>query len=315
MTKILVASQMPEIVNREFASRAPAFDFCQIPEGRITTVPTGAKVLIPVPIHELAQCPDYPQPVGWPFDLRWMHAVSTGVDSYPDWMFHLSRASFSPGTSAISLAEYSLAAILAVAKHLPNLWIVSPDQWQRRTVDLIDGASLGIVGFGSIGEALATRAMALGMTVRCVRRSDKPMIPGVVRAQDVAEIFRMSDHVVLAASASEETCGMINAAVLTQAKPGLHLINVARGTLIDNAALLNALDSGQLSFATLDVTDPEPLPAGHPFYTHPRVRISPHTASITPRLIDDLAVMVAAEGERFIAGQEPFNPVVTGSAS
>jgi phosphoglycerate dehydrogenase-like enzyme len=93
--------------------------------------------------------------------------------------------------------------------------------------------------------------------------------------------------------------------VLASAKKGLHLINIGRGSLIDQPALLAALDAGQLARATLDVTDPEPLPAGHPLYSHDKVRISPHTSAISSYIREALVAKVARNLARFQAGQDP----------
>jgi phosphoglycerate dehydrogenase-like enzyme len=113
----------------------------------------------------------------------------------------------------------------------------------------------------------------------------------------------------LAAPATAQTEGMVNRALLAHAKPGLHLINIARGSLVDDAALLEALDAGRLSLASLDVTHPEPLPAGHPFYGHPRIRLSPHTSVHTAQTRINLAAKFAENLQRFRAGA-PLENVV-----
>ncbi len=101
--------------------------------------------------------------------------------------------------------------------------------------------------------------------------------------------MREADHLVLAAPATDATRHIVNRELLAEAKPGLHVINIARGSLIDNDALLDALANGRLGGASLDVTEPEPLPAGHPFYRHPRIRLSPHTSAIGPHNTAELA--------------------------
>jgi phosphoglycerate dehydrogenase-like enzyme len=165
----------------------------------------------------------------------------------------------------------------------------------------VAGTTLGIIGFGSIAEALAPRAQALGMTVIATRRTEAPFaVPGVTRV-DTDTLFATADHVVLAAPLTPETRHLVDTRRLALAKPGQHLINIARGGLIDDAALLASLDRGHIT-ATLDVTEPEPLPAGHPFYTHPRVRLSPHTSVATPGTRAALAQRFSENLDRYRAG-------------
>jgi phosphoglycerate dehydrogenase-like enzyme len=95
--------------------------------------------------------------------------------------------------------------------------------------------------------------------------------------------------------------------VLGSAKPGLHLINIARGGLLDQEALLEALDNGQVGLASLDVTEPEPLPDGHPLYTHPRVRLSPHTSAISTNSRNEIADTFLANLEKYVAGSKLAN--------
>jgi phosphoglycerate dehydrogenase-like enzyme len=214
------------------------------------------------------------------------------------------------GSSAVALAEFALASILAAAKRFPDIWIKHAEQWTPTPLSLISGTTLGLVGFGAIGEALAPRAQALGLNVLAVRRSDAAIpVPGVARVASLEELFARCDHVVLAAPATAETEQMINRAVLSHAKRGLHLINVARGALIDDDALLQALDEGQVSWASLDVTHPEPLPAGHRYYSHPRVRLSPHTSVHTPDTRNNLAVRFAENLARFRQGAPLANVI------
>ena len=121
------------------------------------------------------------------------------------------------------------------------------------------------------------------MRVLALSRPGQPIaeVPGVERADDLRQLFAGSDHLVLAAPLTPATRGLIDRQVLSDARPGLHLINIARGGLLDQQALLEALDSGLIGRASLDVTDPEPLPLGHPLYDHPRVFLSPHTSAIS----------------------------------
>lgn len=295
-----VATQLAEPFQGLFAAQAPDVDFLSIPRGAPALLPDDAPVLVAAPFNGPGQLAA-PRPPGWPWGLKWVQLISVGIDFYPAWLFDGPVVTSVRGTSAIALAEFSLAAMLAHAKQLPDLWIRDAAAWQQRPLGSLAGATLGIFGFGAIGAALASRAQALGMTVMATRASAVPLPPGVERV-DVDALFQRSDHLVLAAPLTPTTHRIVNARRLAQARPGLHLVNVARGGLVDQAALLAALDAGQIAAATLDVTDPEPLPAGHPLYAHPKVRISPHTAVSTPQTRQAVAARFADNLARFRRG-------------
>ena len=310
MSRLLVASQLNETFNASLSEHAAGVEIVPVPMGPPTSLPRAAEVFVAAPFRKAGgELPVRP-PAGWPFDLKWIQLVSVGIDFYPEWLFDGPVVTSARGSSAVALAEFALAAMLGAAKRFPDIWIDSAERWAPTPLSLIAGTTLGLVGFGAIGEALAPRAQALGLEVVAVRRSDAPIpTPGVRRVADLAELFRVSDHVVLAAPATLETYQFINRGVLAHAKPGLHLINVARGALIDDAALLEALADGRVSLASLDVTYPEPLPTDHPFYGHPRVRLSPHTSVHTPDTRRNLAARFAANLDRFRQGQ-PLTDVI-----
>jgi phosphoglycerate dehydrogenase-like enzyme len=127
------------------------------------------------------------------------------------------------------------------------------------------------------------------MRVRaCRRRPEAPGVAGVDMAGSVAELAASCDHLVLAAPATPATRHLVGAAVLARARPGLHLVNVARGALVDHDALRAALEDGRVAMASLDAVEPEPLPDGHWLYAHPRVRLSPHVSWSAPGAADAL---------------------------
>jgi phosphoglycerate dehydrogenase-like enzyme len=310
MSRLLVASQLNEAFNASLAAHAPDVEIVPIPYGPPAILPPSAEVFVAAPFRKAGGSLPVRPPEGWPFDLRWVQLVSVGIDFYPDWLFGGPVVTSARGSSAVALAEFALAAILGAAKRLPHIWIDHPDRWAATPLALVEGTTLGLVGFGAIGEALAPRAQALGMTVIAVRRSDTPIpTPGVRRVESLGALFAESDHVVLAAPATAETERFIDAKVLSHAKPGLHLVNVARGALIDDEALLQALSFGRLSQASLDVTHPEPLPAGHPFYSHPQIRLSPHTSVHTPDTRRNLAARFAENLDRYRRGA-PLTDVI-----
>jgi phosphoglycerate dehydrogenase-like enzyme len=139
------------------------------------------------------------------------------------------------------------------------------------------------VGIGAIGAATAKRALAFDMQILAYRRTRSPSpLPNVDLVSGLDELLGASDHIVVAAPATPATYHLFDANAFARMKRGAHLINVSRGALVDQDALLKALDDESLAMATLDVTDPEPLPAGHPLYAHPRVRVSPMSAGAPP---------------------------------
>jgi phosphoglycerate dehydrogenase-like enzyme len=136
---------------------------------------------------------------------------------------------------------------------------------------------------------VAKRALAFDLRVRALRRRKLwSPVPGVELAASLPELVADADHLVLAVPATGATRHIVDAPLLARVKPGLHLVNVARGSLVDQDALRAALDDGRVARASLDVCDPEPLPAGHWLYTHPKVHLSPHVSWAGPGAFEAL---------------------------
>ncbi len=220
--------------------------------------------------------------------VRWVHAIGTGVDAFPLQILGDRVLTCSRGINAVNVAEWTMTMLLAFEKQLPAQWVQEPPaQWGTANLGGLAAKTLAIVGFGTIGQAIATRALAFDMTVRASRRRSAPSeIPGVDMVADPLALVSDADHVVLAAPATPATRCLANAAFFAAMKPGAHFVNVARASLVDEPALRDALDRSALTLASIDVSDPEPLPAGHWFYGHPRVRFSPHVSWSGPALWD-----------------------------
>jgi phosphoglycerate dehydrogenase-like enzyme len=187
-----------------------------------------------------------------------------------------------PLAPMVSTAEHTLALIFAVTKHLPH-HIARARQGLKgepvgRALEL-DGSVLGLVGLGRIGTRVAVAANAIGMRVIAAdpALAESP-VPGV-ELVDLDELLTTADVISLHAPALPSTTRMINADTLARTRRGTYLVNCSRGALIDHEALLAAVDAGHLAGAGLDVTDPEPLPEGHPLLDRPNVVITPHIAS------------------------------------
>ncbi len=219
--------------------------------------------------------------------VRWVHAYGTGVNEFPYEALGDRVLTCSRGASAVPIAEFVLAAMLAHEKDFPATWIREAADWRIRGLGGLHGKQLGLVGVGGIGQAVATRALAFGMRVRALRRSDAASpVPGVEIVHELSELLAGADHVVLAAPVTKETRGLIDRRALAHLEPGAHLVNVARGELVDQGALREALDEGRVARASLDVAHPEPLPKGHWLYSHPNVRLSPHISWSMPGALD-----------------------------
>ncbi|HZO08158.1 MAG TPA: NAD(P)-dependent oxidoreductase [Myxococcota bacterium] len=237
--------------------------------------------------------------------VRWIHTIGTGVDRFPLDVVGDRILTCSRGASAIPIAEWVLAMLLAFAKQLPESWIDEPvARWNQADLGGLAGRTLGLLGLGGIATAVATRALAFEMRVLALRRSPGPSgIPGVEIARDLRELLGASDHLVIAASSTAETRHLIGREAFAAARPGLHLVNIARGAIVDQEALREALDSGRVARASLDVCDPEPLPAGHWLYAHPRVRLSPHISWSAPEAMPRLFETFRENLRRYRAGE------------
>src|SRR5262245_16668707 len=244
--------------------------------------------------------------------VRWVHAIGTGIDAFPLSVLGDQILTCSRGGSAVPIAEWVLAVMLAFEKRLPQAWIHAPpdDGWSRGERGGLHGRNLGLVGLGAIGTAVAQRALPFGMHVRACRRTPAPSpVAGVDVVRSLPELVAASDHVVIAAPATPATRGVFDRELFAAMRPGAHLVNVARGALIDQEALRAALDDGRVALASLDAVDPEPLPPGHWMYTHPGVRLSPHVSWQMPGAVDVLIEPFIDNLRRYRAG-EPLTGMV-----
>jgi phosphoglycerate dehydrogenase-like enzyme len=237
-------------------------------------LPTGADVLLTTPSGWAGA----PRTAPGTFDnIKLVQTDSVGIDQYPDWLLHAPYVANARGSNAAPLAEYVMTAILSLEKKFNEARITSAEEWRFVPLGQVEDRTLGLAGFGAVGHEVARRARAFGMRIAAFKRTpweDQP--EDVLIVDSIGELAAVSDHLVLACPLTSETRNLINARVLASARRGLHIINVARGGLIDDRALLQALDSGIVQRASLDVTEPEPLPAGHPFYSYPGIRLTPH---------------------------------------
>jgi phosphoglycerate dehydrogenase-like enzyme len=209
--------------------------------------------------------------------VRWIHSRSAGLDEllFPELAGSPVVLTNARGVFSEILGEFAIAAVLFFAKGLRRM-VRSQEAgvWDQFDTVEVSGQTMGVIGLGDIGKAAARRAEAMGMRVMGLRRVDGPD-----RKRD---LLAQSDYVVLSTPLTPETRGIIGAAELRAMKLEAVLINLGRGPLVDEAALLAALRERRIGGAALDVFNEEPLPAGHPFYTLDNVLLSPHSADHTP---------------------------------
>ena len=254
--------------------------------------------------------------------VRWVHSTAAGVGHllFPELVDSPIVVTNARGAHARSMAEHVLGLMLSFTRRLH----VSRDmQGARRWTQAelvrseppfaeLHGATLGIVGFGHIGRAVGAAARAFGMRVIALRRHPEPE-PGPAHEQwgveRLGELLEQSDWVVLAAPHTPATQRLLGPAEFARMKPGARLVNIARGALVDEAALVAALRGGRLAGAALDVVEEEPLPAESPLWTMPEVILTPHTAGVGPGLWDRVREQFAGNLRRFLAGQ-PLENVV-----
>ncbi len=215
---------------------------------------------------------------------------------------------------AVAISEYVLGQVLAMfQRHDAQRAAQSAGEWQRIAFREIAGTNWLIAGFGPIGRATAALAKAFGAHVTVVRRSPEtgPTVDRAGTMADLPEILPDTDVIVLACPLNEATCGMADKAFFDRVKQDAVLVNIARGGLIDDAALIDALDNGALAEAALDVFHTEPLPAGDPLWTHPKVRLTGHTSFFGSGTGRRWVQLFLDNLPRYVAGEpliNEFNP-------
>ena len=217
---------------------------------------------------------------------KWIHSLWTGVDNVlcPEILASPLPLTNGRGVFRRPLAEWSVGAMLYFAYNMRRM--VRQQQagvWEVFTTEEIKGKTLGIVGFGGIGSTTAELARPFGMRIVALRRRPElfeknALVDESFAPSQINELMSTSDYVLLTAPLTDETRGMIGAAQIAAMKPTGVLMNVGRGAVVDEPALIEALQSGKIRGAALDVFAVEPLPAGHPFYNMENVLLSPHTA-------------------------------------
>ncbi len=243
--------------------------------------------------------------------VRWVQLSFTGIDHAPTATLRAEIVTTARGAGAIPIAEYVMASLLASSRDFPRHWLrEAPERWNFQRTSALYGQNLAVLGFGGIGRRVATLAEAFNMNVIATRRHESQGRDGhVTLVRTISELVANADHLVLCAPLTSETRHIINDDVLHLVRPGVHLVNIARGGLVDQDALRHALDEGRVRRASLDVTDPEPLPEGHWLYSHPQVFLTPHSSWTGTPFFSGAIDIFADNLARYLAN-EPLEGVI-----
>jgi phosphoglycerate dehydrogenase-like enzyme len=220
--------------------------------------------------------------------LRWVHAIASGVDAflYPEFAASPVLLTSEKGLVGEHLADHAFGLLLMLTRQLATALKLGPDAWNhrpemRRLEIELTGLTMGIVGFGGTGRAMARRAAAFGMKCEALDRDPVPASPevrSVRRVEELPELLASSDVVAVCVPLTRETQGLFDADALALMKPSAILVNVTRGEVMDEQALIDSLQQGRLGGAALDVAPREPLPADSALWRLPNVVMTPHTA-------------------------------------
>src|SRR4051794_28815011 len=213
------------------------------------------------------------------------------------------------GAYATDVAEHALALLLAGVRGLAHY--ARAQTWDARDDRLLEGSTVAIVGAGGIGRALIELLQPHDVEIVAITRRglDVDGADRTLPADRLGEVWGTADHFVIAAPATDATRHVVGAAELAQMRPHAWIVNIARGSLIDTDALVEALAEERIGGAALDVTDPEPLPDGHPLWASPRAIITPHVANPPSAQFAKLAERVRENVARFVNGQDLIAPV------
>ncbi|SDQ38696.1 2-hydroxyacid dehydrogenase [Thermostaphylospora chromogena] len=275
-------------------------------------------VAVEIWIPPLVPVPDVPAVLRRMPKLRLVQTATAGVEPYRPHIPEGVLLCNARGAHDAGTAEWAVGAMIAVLREFPGFAASqAAERWDYHYTDALADATVLIVGYGSIGAALERRLAGFEVEVVRVASTARQVegphgVPVRVHGRDeLPDLLPAADVVVLLVPATPDTVGMVDAAFLGRMRDGALLVNAARGPVVDTDALLAELTAGRLR-AALDVTDPEPLPPGHPLWTAPGVFITPHVAGSTPASMRRVKKLIRSQVMRYLAG-EPLQNVITGS--
>lgn len=237
--------------------------------------------------------------------IRWLQLPSAGVDKYmAAGAIDGDRINTGAGPAyAVTVAEHALALMLACRRHLADF--SRAREWKPREIRTVVGATVAIVGCGRIGRALIRLLRPFDVRILASTRSGRPVegAAETVTSAGIDQILPEADLVVIAVPATAETVGLMDSRRLGLIRDDAYVINVARGSVVDTDALVEAIRTGAIAGAALDVTDPEPLPPGHPLWSMDGVIVTPHIANPDDWNLGDLSALVEENVRRFVTEQ------------
>jgi phosphoglycerate dehydrogenase-like enzyme len=277
------------------------------PEHLVRAVEAGGGLLVELEAAEAVVWAgseeDFPE---LPASVKWVQLQSAGIEPWVERVRSTPSVTFTTAAGAYSaqVAELALGLLLAGIRGInpyARAW-----SWDTRDSGTLAGSTVAVIGAGGIGRELIKRLEPHDVKILAVTRSGRD---GTLPVERIGEIWGQADHFVLCAPATDATHHLIGAPELWVMKAHTWIVNVARGSLIDTEALVQALASGIIGGAALDVTDPEPLPNGHPLWASPHALITPHVANTESTMARDLAKRVEENVRRYAAGEELLAPV------
>jgi phosphoglycerate dehydrogenase-like enzyme len=249
--------------------------------------------------------------------LRWIHARSAGLDRVlvPEVATHPAVLTNGRGAFSPALAEFVLASLLFFAKDLRRLVAQqAAGVWKPFDTERLEGRTVGIVGYGDIGRAVAARLRPLGVSILALRRRPElsagdPLVSETLSPDGLLDLMARADDIVVTAPFTPQTRGLIGREAIAAMKTAAVLVNVGRGPVVDEAALVEALKQGRIRGAALDVFETEPLPPESPLWRLPNVLLSPHCADHVPGWVDEAMRVFLRQLERFRRGEPLTSPV------
>ena len=318
LSPILSARYRPQDLAR-IADAAPGSRLVSVSlEGLADSDLSDVEVLLRGPLPQgvfdrlLRSCPS----------LMWVHSATAGVERVltPAALERGLAITNARGVFSDPIAEYVLMMILAVSRRLPQLLeLLRERTWQPLEGREMTDLTIGVVGLGSIGRRVAELAVKFGCRVVAIRRNTGESaeavagIAEVLTPDQLPELMAQSDFVVLALPLTPDTADLFDAQMFSHAKPGSWLINIARGALVDERALVRAVRDGRLAGAVLDALREEPLPADSELYSTPNVIVTPHTSWSSGRVLDRSIELFCDNLGRFARGEPLLNLVDPGA--
>ncbi|YCU70566.1 D-2-hydroxyacid dehydrogenase [Mycobacteroides abscessus] len=296
---VIAVQHSPDSVPERLAPVTAVAEVRLVESDRLATALPGAEVLFVYDFRSSALRETWSAADS----LRWVQIASTGVDPvlFDEFVASDVVLTNSRGIFERPIAEYVLAQILAFAKDIRRSTRAQAAlSWRHFESESIEGTPVGVLGTGPIGQAISTLLGAVGMRVTVLGRAE---------SADLSSHVGEFEYLVLAAPLTPQTRGIVNARVLSAMRPTARLINVGRGELVGTWDLVSALNRGGIAGAALDVTDPEPLPVGHPLWRTPNTHITPHNSGDVRGWSDRLQDQFVVNFERYLRGEELLNIV------